>query len=455
MFRRVVRWLFWPLLCMIIVAPALLIFEGLRYYDTEIRPKAVYTAATPGPGCDTGWGRWTTGMQHTENAQDVPDANTRLLCRQNGLQVTRENNPLVAGDVHFLGTDLWGRDFGSAYRFPNDYRVQVHARMLEGSPNEAVNLHVRWSELYGGYSCEVRANGTWMLLRYDRQGAPEKRLAIGFLRLASRDVTVNVEVHGSQISCALNGMQVAQVSDDTYKSTSSLSFGVADAGAGKVSSQPAALFSAFSYTPLAPRVANRTDVRTSEPRPYMAKSPGFPCDRGTAQWAPPAVMDGQDLTMICQNGALRLGHAKASPQLGIERFYWLDGTFPQNYSVAIQVNVSKLGNGCAGLLARAKPLTDAGGYGFSICRGSVWMFSRYDQQKGRSLAVDAAPAGDNYRLAITLQGTKIRLTLNGMQVVALDDPTFGETGSVALSLFTPSGPGSADFSNFAFLPLPE
>ncbi|MBE3561493.1 MAG: hypothetical protein IMW89_20070 [Ktedonobacteraceae bacterium] len=461
MSRRVwKRWLFILLLLVIVITPALALLGIIRYYETVVRPAAVYTAALPGPDCDPGWGRWMVGNRHTEDQRDVFDPSTVLVCRPNGLLVTRKSAYAVSGDVHFYGTDLWKSDLGHSYQFPPDYRVSVRAAIVQGSDTTSVNLHVRWPQSYGGYSFEARANGIWLIWRYDRYGHPDKRLALGFLPQPTKQFTLAVEVHRNAMIYALNGVQLAQVSDSTYDSTTSLSFGVADSEAPPDTASdkaPSALFSHFVYTPLAPTKAAQSSVQEPHPPsgPYAAKVPGAGCDQGKAQWTPPAALPDKTLAMTCQPAALRLSRNVTAAQLAEEAFYWFDGQFPPDYRVDVRIDVSRLNNGCAGVVTRADALDQKGGYGFLICQGGIWELDRYEAGKTSNLASGKVRLKGSYLLSATSRGTQQQLALDGAQVTSVEDATFAGTGDISLAIATPQGPGSADFSDFVINPQVE
>jgi hypothetical protein len=451
--KRGWRWLFWLILVLLVSLPASVLFVGINYYDASVRAEATYVAARPGAGCDAGWGQWSSEVRQVESKSVA-----KLLCRPDGLELTHTQQAPISSDVQFMGSDLLGSPIGKAYRFPSNYYVQVRAHLLAGTPT--LYMHVRWNPQRGGYSFEVQANGMWSLLRYDQAGNVEKRLALGFLTKPASLLNFRVELHGPLVICILNGVTLTQFYDTTYSDTSWVSFGSTDTLSSSTKLTSSVRFSDFHYIPLPSHASevNATQVKSSSAftTSYTTKSPGYGCDPGKAVWEPPALAAAKDFSMQCQDGVLRLRQASPSKELRLISFYGSNGQFPLNYGLAVRVDVSRLNNGCAGLLARTTPLTEQGGYGFFVCQGGSWQFSSYDRPQGRILMKGIKPGQQSsYLLEMALQGQQQRIFLNGQLLATLDDKTFSGTGSVALSLASPFGAGEAGFSDFSYMPLPS
>jgi hypothetical protein len=241
--------------------------------------------------------------------------------------------------------------------------------------------------------------------------------------------------------------------DATYPESYGIDFGISDPGA---KSSPSALFSHFAYSPLPDtHLSNQAAIATATAQlakasqgPYTTPVPGFDCDKGGGQWKPTSEAEDYVTTRCLANG-LAVSQGSTAKYDGRVPFYWLNGNFPLNYKVKVQIDVSGLNGGCAGIGTRSE------NYGFYVCSNGYWVIDGYDNKgQGKQLAQGQIDQLSSYTMEVTSNGSTQSLTLNGSQVASVNSPSEA-TDHIVLSMFLPQGStgGSAVFSNFVFTPL--
>lgn len=439
-----------------------------------------YVAAIPGPGCGSGssvdWqvgdhfktavtpvatgttGASTSPVTPTAQAtrQVILDNSTVTTCQKNGLQVTHNEHFDAYATVFFMNKDRI---------FPRHFSTQVTANVVSGSNSASIGLGVRsqngtanqdYENGYGNNVFEVEVNGRWEALRYnDVTDDIDTYLAKGFVHPA-RTFMLSAVVDGPVMTFSVNGVKVTTVTDSTYPNSYGISFGISDPEA---KSAPSALFSNFMYTPL-PGTGLTTNaavaIATAQAGKdfqthYAAPVPGFGCDKGPGQWQP----GGDYVTLRCLANGLSMSQSASAAYLGTVSFYWLNGNFPENYSVKAQIDMNKLNGGCAGFTMRAD--TQAAGYAFFVCSDGFWEIQRFDSKggNGHQLAHGNVAQRPSYGMEAISNGSRQSLTLDGVQVASVVDKTLTTTDHIELSMFTQQGsPGTAIYSNFVFSPLP-
>jgi hypothetical protein len=232
-------------------------------------------------------------------------------------------------------------------------------------------------------------------------------------------------------------------------------------GAGVVVTIVALVFVSVSA---APRLAQASAQQVS--LPYQALIPGPGCDSGGTLSLPSgdsslprgdwSVPPGFPITTRCLRTGLQV--AAAHRGSGDVQFLPPSGTFPQNYRVSVQVNLSHMPDGCASIYTRS---TSAGHYVTSICTNAlpgaqtyVWGIQRVDSATFKQLALGTVPKANEYTLAATAANSTQQITIDGASA-SVSDAKFSATRSISLGISdsSPQG-GSAVFSNFRFMPLP-
>lgn len=188
-------------------------------------PSIVYSTTTPGPNCDTHGATWTI----------LPDVETR--CQSDGLHVTASKF-----QTNFVGFTPPGT-FGS---LPNNYRATVRVDLggVPGTTSGCAGFGSRLSGR-GEYEGIVCSSGAWALRRVDQAQITTTVLASGFTA-PSQNYTVSLTADGDTQSLAVNGVQVASVTDATFETGS---FGLVVVNL-TVDPETAA-FSDFTFTSLA------------------------------------------------------------------------------------------------------------------------------------------------------------------------------------------------------------
>jgi hypothetical protein len=433
-----------------LIVAAGLIFGGIKYgypyikkylhksttASTTSAPVA-YATTLPGPNCDTGGGVW----------EHLGDASLAGTCEKNGFLLKKNSNFGIAGEVFFDGK-------GGA-PFPASYQVQITATIESGDANAAVGLEVHRQTTRGG-EILAAANAVWEFDLNDTSGNPQ-RLAIGFFQKPVKTFTLAVKVMGPVMTLTINGVTVDTITNTTYATTNALALVLEDVGATKPAS---ALFSQFSFTPLATpvlsnadAVATATAVAQHQPA-YKAAVPGPGCDKGKGQWDP--IDLGDPTTKItCTSKGMQMVQPATAQYIGQARFFDLDGNFPANYSVAVSIDLSNINGGRAGIFARASA---AGGYHVYIYPTGTWTILK-DDANGNATKLGTGQvtlnAAQLVQLVVTARGTTISLSVNGAQATSISDTTSPLTATNDVSLVTDAGTADATavFSDFVFTPL--
>ena len=433
-----------------------------------------YIATAPGPGCDAKGADWEVGTYYkvpvtptasqatplpksTPTLQVVIDNSTVTTCQQNGLLVKHMDHFDNYATIIFASTNPLAQHF----------KTQVTATVVAASNTASFDLGVRnqgnarvnSNGGYGDDTIAVDGTGRWDTQRYnDITDQQDAHFTTGFIP-ATKTFTLAAEVDGPLMTFSLNGQKVTTIVDPTYPTSYGISFGISDPDA---KSPPSALFSQFTYTPLSATNLTTNDVIATATAqagkdgqtPYTTSTPGFGCDKKGGQWEP--VLAGKDaVTTSCLPQGLSVSQGASAKYISDIAFYWLNGNFPTNYKVSVQIDLSKLNGGCAGITTRTD--LQAAGYVFFICADGSWQIVRYDSNggNGHQLASGTTIQRSSYTLEATSNGSLQSLSLNGVKVSSVTDKTLTTTAHVDLSTAPPQGSaGTAIYSNFVFTPLP-
>jgi hypothetical protein len=437
-----------------------------------------YTVRVPG-GCnasDKDW--WSTGAyfktldtptatavktntppKETSTPHVVQDDSTMPTCQQDGLLVQHNKYYGSFGEVFFQGN---GNE-----TLPQHFSTQITATALNPSDAATFTLGVRqqlsgqenYDRGYGNDMLNIGTDGSWETVRInDVTDQVDTTFTKGFIK-PSQTFTLGAEVDGSRITFSINGQKLIPIVDTKYPHGYSIGFGLGDSNA---TSPTRALYSNFSYEPLpntnltlSGTVATATtQANLNMYTPYMATKPGFDCDQGAGQWKP-VTKDQNYATTSCQSNGLALSQDASAPFTGYESFYGLDGNLPTNYHVQVQIDISGLGSGCAGIMTRAD--TRAAGYNFEVCSYGFWQLLRYDSNggEGHKLAEGSVNPQNSYLMVATSQGDTQSLSLDGLTITTIHDSALSTTDHIDLTMYAGQGTaGTAIFSSFVFTPIP-
>lgn len=157
----------------------------------------------------------------------------------------------------------------------------------------------------------------------------------------------------------------------------------------------------------------------------------------------------------CLSDGLEISQDGSNKYIGELRFYWQGVGFPRDYSVQVQIDLSRRPQGCAGINTRTDQ--DAASYSFQVCSDGYWRIERFDSQggKGHLLGEGSLPTKASYLVEADAHGSQQSLELDGTQVGLATDGTLTDTDHIALVMFADEGqPGAAVFSHFVFTSLP-
>jgi hypothetical protein len=406
-----------------------------------------YTAAKPGPGCDTGMGQWQS-----------LDSNLSGRCQNDGFLLTRTGSAQNFGEV-FL------QSLGNSFTtFPRSYHVQIDATIESGDGHAAVGLSAHRQVGGGGQFFLVSEDSQWFALQSDSTGTHDTQFAIGFLAQPAKTFHLEVDVASAVMTFSINGTQVTSVTDGSYTSTDALSFVLIDS---QSPIPPSALFSNFAYSAqpdptLADGDAEATATATTQQllqMPYHAAVPGPGCDTGGGQWPSLSSLGETHTTTRCTPAGLVVSQTAQASTLSLVPFFNRDGNFPANYSVGVQVTTNSLHGGCIGVTTRGN-LQTGGAYIFILCDFKSyigWLITTFDGSNLTSLQGGKVAVQSSYLLTATANGTTQSLSLNGHTIGHATDSSLTTTDFVALVLVPnpqTTAPISATFKNFAFTPLP-
>jgi len=149
---------------------------------------SLYTAASPGDGCDSGGGKW-------DNSSGI-----QVSC-QNGK--TSLNNPTQS-----LGGTFLASIPGQAY--PSDYVIQVQLQQdLASTADFGVYFRNQPGNQPGTYAFLIHPDGTWGAYVYDNNTGKATRFKHGTLGDSHAVVTLAIVASGSSFSFYANGNKLA------------------------------------------------------------------------------------------------------------------------------------------------------------------------------------------------------------------------------------------------------
>jgi hypothetical protein len=406
-----------------------------------------YTAAKPGPNCDTGGGQWQS-----------LDSSLSGRCQSNGFLLTRIGAADTIGEVFFQSPT------SEPITFPSSYKVQIDATIESGDGHAAVGLSAHRQAGGGAQFFLAGEDGQWRAVKVDSTGTHATQMTTGFLLQPTKTYHLEVDVASAVITFSINGTQVTTVTDGDYPSTDALSFALIDP---QSPIPPSALFSNFSYTAqpdstLSDGAAEATATATTQQTlqsPYHAAIPGPGCDTGGGQWPSLRDLGETHTTARCTSAGLVISQASKTSSTSLVPFFNRDGNFPANYSVGVQVTTTGLHGGCTGVMTRGN-LQTADAYIFVLCDFKSyfgWLIATFDGSNLTALQSGKAAVKSSYLMTATANGSTQSLSLNGHTVGKVTDDSLTTTGFVALVVIPNpqvTATISATFKNFAFTPLP-
>jgi hypothetical protein len=368
-----------------------------------------YTAAVPGANCDGGDAYWAL----------TPPVPIRIDCAHAALELT-----VPAQKTNVMTFIPPNGDF------VEDYRASVRVdfvRLARGC------LSIETRVTFAGYFwANVCDTGAWAVARFT--GDARVFLADGAVAPA-RTYSVTVTAEGGNERLAIDGRQVASVSDPRFSGTHNLAVGIEN-----LTSQPGtAAISHFVFAPL------RQPARSSAQAPYLATTPGS-CDKGAAQWA---LMTPLSARIGCQaQGAALSVPAHTFGQVG---FTPPGGIFPPDYRVSILANLRRMPGGCAVIGVR---MIGIDGYRDAVCANGAWSIDVSNGVTSAVLAHGTVARKGTYALQATADGTGQSLAIDGAEVGHVQDPSLMNTAFALVEAANLGAhAGSVVFSDFAFTPL--
>jgi hypothetical protein len=380
---------------------------------SPISPQSIYRASTPGANCDKGGAQW---------ASIYPRAAARQ-CQANGLW--------VGVPAKGLGLVAFTPPVGI---FPQNYRIAIQVAFDNPSDCAAIETRALSADNYANLLC---GDGNWSIGRNSQ--SQHIFLASGVVTPA-RTYTIEATVDGSNQRFAVNGVQIGTVLDTTFSATGFINLVTFNSrgNAGTI------ILSNFVFTPLP------TSPLISSPATYRAVTPGPGCDQGGGQWALMDPIPGT--TVRCLPAGMRFETPAHST--GEEIGFTPPGgaVLPNNYRVAVQVDVSSMRDSCVAVGVRASAEKD---YAYGICSNSVWEIGLLNKGTFSIFTSGKVAPANVYTLAGTIDGSKLSFAINGVEV--------GSVSNSVLTINAFSGFGFANnsnsnetvvFSNFVFTPLP-
>lgn len=435
------------IVAVIVIAVAAGASALLRQIPTSSGNVTSYTAAKPGPNCDTVGGQW-----------QALDSSLSGRCQSDGFLLTRVGSADTVGEVFFQSPT------SDPITFPRSYKVQIDATIESGDGHTAVGLSAHRQASGGSQFFLASEDGQWSALKVDSTGTHATTFATGFLAQPRKTLHLEVDVASAVITFSINGTQVTTVTDGEYPSTDALSFALSDP---QSPIPPSALFANFAYSAqpdptLADSDAEATATATTQQNlqmPYHAAIPGPGCDTGGGQWPSLSELGETQTITRCTAAGLVVSQAAKASTLSLVPFFNRDGNFPANYSVGVQVTTSGLHGGCVGVTTRGS-LQTAGAYIFVLCDFKSyfgWLIATFDGSNLTPLQGGKVAVKSSYLLIASSNGSTQSLSLNGHTVGHAADSTLTITDYVALALIPnpqTTTTTSATFKNFTFTPLP-
>ena len=347
--------------------------------------QAVYTAVSPGPGCDTGGATWVVS----------PDAPISLRCLPKGTRIT-----VLPGKPGFLGF--------IAPELPQaqNYRVSVQAN-FSGPPSICVSIYT-----HDSYQNVVCANGFWELVRHS--GNSPTILAQGSVAPAST-YTLAATTDGPKQSLAINGVEKASVSDGTL-TTGHIDLGVFNSA----TSNKSVVLSNFSFMPL-PR-----STSTAAPPPFSVPPSAVLAFRdpltNPGRWKnQPADAHGT----MCQ-------FVQGGYQIQVTQKNWIDhcgGVGRRDYTnFVFEVHMRIIVGDCGGIEFRVA--NNSAGYYFLVCQTgtyALYLVTRSGQSiqivEGVSPFIASGLQAENL-IAVIANGAQLSFYANHQQIYGTNESTY-------------------------------
>ena len=250
--------------------------------------------------------------------------------------------------------------------------------------------------------------------------------------------TLEATADGPNLRLTLNGIEVSTLADHTRSSTAFLLLGVSNFA----TSTGVVVFRNVVLTPLP------ASEPASQPTIYRTLTPGPNCDTGGAQWA---LLVPVEASIQCRPTGMQV-EARAQSQ-GELAFTPPGSIFPRNYQASVQIDLSQMPAGCAGFELRAM---GENSYGYGICANGFWEIYLLQGNKVHVLASGSVPRATAYTMEAAVDGSNLRLTLNGVTVGTASNAMLTTTAFIAFGFSNGSRQaGAVVFSNFVFTPLPS
>lgn len=160
---------------------------------------SLYTAVSPGPGCDPGGGKW---VNYNKAA---------ISCQGSATQISNTSQTGNLAGIFLIGVP------GQSY--PSDYVVQVQLQQdLKSSTDFGVYFRNQPGNQQGVYAFLVHPNSTWSAYLYDNATGAPTEIAHGGFGDIHTAVTLDVVASGHQFTFYANGHKLGGITNTTYSS---------------------------------------------------------------------------------------------------------------------------------------------------------------------------------------------------------------------------------------------
>ncbi len=403
-----------------------------------------YNATVPGASCDRGNAKWS----------QTTLSNYTFLCQSGGLLLTQTGSFNQQSGLFYNGT---------TGALPQNYQVKINAAIQSSEPTNTVAIAVHLGALTNGNLTSgqiigVHADGQWAIQRINNDGSASTPLAAGVLSQPAKSFVMAVDVAGPVLTFSINGTQIGTATDTTYSSTVAVGLIFTNNGGSAAAS---VLLSQFAFAPLpTPAISTMNAVATATAQvaaqvqtPYTAAVPGPGCDKGAGQWLSPTML-GLNGSVTCGASAMNLQVVtKASSTQGDVAFAGYigqTGFLPQYYKVAVTIDASNLGNGCAFV---ATVGGSSGSYDYVICGDGSWEFDLVSPTAKKQLLTGYVPQATSYVVGTSDTATGHVFTINGRSTPTISNTALTVTNYIGLGVIgVPGVTIAAAFSAFTVTP---
>ncbi len=338
--------------------------------------------------------------------------------------------------------------------FGDHYAVEVDTLILQGDYYTCTGLGVDGTTS-GSLVFYVCQDGEWTVFGFGSDGSVQRRYAVGFQKNPQPEHHLRITDNGPAMTFSLDQQPLVTLPIAPASSTGDVTLVLGNTVGD--AAYATARFAHFAYTS-----TQDPSILTSVPPPsqtaYQAPVPGYGCDTGAGQWSEPQYQNVSDTAIDCGQHSMTFATSTNSTYITRERFYNHFGDFATDYAVSVQIDLTHLAGGCAGIETN-EPEFGTKGLAFYVCADHTWQVVDY-QNADDTIASGTLLDHGVWRGAplVNLQTTTLHGTasfqINGRQVSIINDPETFPTKHIDLVQYTAvTSGGSADYSQFVYTPL--